>query len=257
MISAFRVLWRALVHLYDESLLMIRANVVWFIGNIPLFFVVLLGTWLFVPASDPEAGPLVWPLLLTAFVMLVVPTPFSVGVYALAAEIVTGETPEFSLFWRALRRWWKRALALFAIGGFVLGGLIFNAVFYLSVTEGWVQAVSILWLYAILYWITLQSYLVPLLLVAEESSVGDPAPAEPRAVVPLLTLYKRAAILALANPIFSLVLLLTAVLVMFLSAIALPLYPLIGMAYVALVGTRALKHLRDKYYPPDPEEAAE
>ena len=250
MLSAPRVLWRALVHLYDESLLLIRANVVWFVGSIPLFVLVLGVIWLFAAPADTEEGPLVWPLLLTAFMLLVVPTPFAVGVYALAAEIVTGETPEFRVFWAALRRWWKRGLAMFAIGGLVLGGLIFNTVFYLSTAQGWLQAVSVLWLYAILYWITLQAYLLPLLMAADDQGAGGAQPA-----VPLLTLYKRAAILALANPLFSLVLLLNAVLTMFLSAIAIPIYPLISMAYVALVGARALHDLREKYFPPEADES--
>jgi uncharacterized membrane protein YesL len=243
MLSALGVLWRALVHLYDESLLLIRANVVWFVGSIPLFFVALAASWPFVGPAGPEEGPLVWPLLLAAFAMLVVPSPFAVGVYALAAEIVTGETPEFRVFWTALRRWWRQGLAMFAIGGLVLGGLIFNAAFYVSVTQGWLQAVSILWLYLILYWITLQCYLLPLLVTTPDAGLGS--------------LYKRAAILALANPILSIVLLANAVLTMFLSAIAIPIYPLIAMAYVAVAGARALHQLREKYFPSEPEEAPE
>lgn len=252
MIAALRVLWRALVHLYDESLLMIRANIVWFVGSLPLFLVVLVVTWLFTPATDPEAGPQVWPILLAGLVLLVVPTPFAFGIYALAAEIVGGETPDFAVFWSALRRWWKRGLVLFVIGGIVLGGLIFNAAFYLSVGQGWLQAVSILWVYAILFWITLQIYLIPLLLQSEAASAarGEPSGS-------LGSLYKRAAILAFANPILSLMLLLSAVLVLVVSAVAIPIYPLIAMAYVALVGARALHQLREKYFPTEQDEALE
>ena len=243
MIGASLVLWRALVHLYDESLLLIRANVVWFVGSIPLFLLVLVVSWLFAAPTDAEEGPILWPLLLTSFVLLVIPSPFATGIYSLAAEIVKGETPEFGLFWRALARWWKETVVMFLVGGLMLGGLIFNASFYLSTGQGWVQAISIVWLYGILYWITLQVYLLPLLVTSETTS--------------LPALYKRAAILALANPIFSLVLLANVGLVMVLSAIAIPIYPLIAMAYVALVGVRALRHLREKYLPPQPEEAPE
>jgi len=249
MLAALRVLWRALVHFYDESLLLIRANVVWFVGSIPLFLVVMAAAWVFVPPVDPESPPVVWPLMLAGFVLLAVPSPLAVGVYALAREIVRGETPEFGLFWVAVRRWWRRGLAMFGIGGAVLVALVFNTAFYLQVTQGWLQAVSLLWLYAILYWMTLQTYLIPLLLTSEADG-EDRGPA----VAPLPALYRRAAILALANPVFSLVLLLGTVVVMVLSAIAVPVYPLVGMGYVALVGARALLHLRRKYLP---EEAAE
>jgi uncharacterized membrane protein YesL len=259
MIAALRVLWHALVHLYDESLLLIRANVVWFIGSVPLFLLVLAVSWLFVPPTEPDAGPLVWPLLLASFMLVALPSPFAVGVYALAADIVVGETPEFRQFWAALRRWWRHGLVMFAIGGLVLGALIFNASFYISVAQGWVQAVSILWLYAILYWITLQSYLLPLL-VATDGAGSLPseragAEASIRQAASLPALYKRAAILALANPLFSLVLLGNTVLTMVLSAVAIPIYPLIAMAYVALVGARALRELREKYLPSEPGEA--
>lgn len=265
MLSAFRVLWRALVHFYDESLLLIRANVVWFVGSVPLFLLVLAICWLFVPTTDPESGPIVWPLWLAGLILLSVPSPFAIGIYALAAEIVRGETPEFGVYWVALRRWWRRGLVMFAIGGFVLGALVFNTAFYLQVTEGILQAVSVLWLYAILFWITLQTYLVPLLLSSAEETArangsdqgwgggwGDRATAPaatPGQPLPLRTLYKRAAILALANPIFSLVLVLNTVLIMALSTLAVPIYPLVAMAYVALVGARALRHLRRKYLP--------
>ena len=254
MIAALRVLWHALVHLYDESLLLIRANVVWFIGSVPLFLLVLAVSWLFVTPTEPDAGPLVWPLLLASFVLVALPSPFAVGVYALAADIVVGETPEFRQFWAALRRWWRHGLVMFAIGGLVLGALIFNASFYISVAQGWVQAVSILWLYAILYWITLQSYLLPLL-VATDGGARPEGDEGRHGGLPLLALYKRAAILALANPLFSLVLLGNTVLTMVLSAVAIPIYPLIAMAYVALVGARALRELREKYLPSEPGEA--
>ena len=263
MLAALRVLWRALVHFYDESLLLIRANVVWSVGSVPLFVLVLAAAWMFVPTDDVtlESAPVVWPMLLAGFLLLVVPSPFGIAVYALAGEIVRGETPEFALFWVALRRHWRRGLAMFAIGGLVLGALIFNAAFYLRVAQGWVQAISVLWLYAILYWITLQTYLVPLLIATEnEDSGAQEMPERAQQAVSLAALYRRAAILALANPLFSLVLLIGTVLTMVLSVVAVPVYPLIAMAYVALVGTRALRQLRAKYLPDelaDAEGAAE
>jgi uncharacterized membrane protein YesL len=251
MFSGLGVLWRALVHLYDESLLLIRANIVWFVGSIPLFLLILAACWLFVPPTEPDEGPLVWPLLFAGLILLVVPSPFAVGIYALAAEIVTGETPPFSLYWTALRRWWRRALAMFAIGGVVLGGLLFNTAFYMGAVQGLLQAVTILWMYAMLYWISMQAYLLPLLVTADLS--------DPDRQVSLATLYKRAAVLTLANPFLSLAMLLAATVTMILSAVAIPIYPLVAMAYVALVGARAMRHLRQKYFPDEmgTEESAE
>jgi uncharacterized membrane protein YesL len=267
MLAALRVLWRALVSFYDEALLLIRANVVWFVGTIPFFLLILALSWLFVPPTEPDSPPLVWPLLLAAFAVLILPSPFAIGLYGLAAVIVTGDTPDFRVFWTSLRRWWRRGLAMFAISALVLVALVFNTWFYVSVTEGWLQAVSVLWLYAILFWITLQVYLIPLLIASEEPEPSDArgrgdderGEQEPGAGPPLSLrgLYRRAAILTLANPMFSLLLLAGAVLSALLSTLVPPIYPLVAMAYVALIGARGLRHLRDKYLPPDPEEAVE
>ncbi|MCC6176489.1 MAG: hypothetical protein IT305_14375 [Chloroflexi bacterium] len=273
MISGFRVLWRALVHFWDESLLMIKANVAWFVCSLPLFLLTIAVSWLFVAPGDAESGSVVWPMILSGFVMLVVPSPFAIGVYAVAAVIVNGESPEFSVFWTAVRRWWKRGLAMYAIGAFVLGGLIFNTSFYASVATGLLQAVSILWLYAIIFWITMQSYLVPLLVTAElpppsahAEDEGWPideeerrarrlaprkpvAPVEPPPVPSLGALYKRAAILALANPLFSFIMLFGTLLATILSVVAMPVYPLLAISFVALVNCQGLRVLREKYFP--------
>jgi hypothetical protein len=251
-IDGFRVLWRAIVHLYDESLLMLKANFVWFVATLPFFFLIVAICWLLVPAPEADEGLILWPLMLACFAILVLPTPFAFGVYALTSEIVTGDTPEFGVLWQAVARWWRRSLVMFFIGGLVLGGLIFNVVFYANVMEGWVQAVSIVWLYGAIFWVTLHTYLIPVHYAAlrdpEQAAAGPP---------PIRTLYRRAAILSLANPIFSLVLLLGTVLVVVISSLALPVYPLIAMAYVALIGSRALKDLRDKYFPPEPDDSQE
>ncbi|MFN8522653.1 MAG: hypothetical protein U0821_06040 [Chloroflexota bacterium] len=257
MISGAIVIWRALVHLYDESLLMLKANLMWFFGSIPLFLLVLGVCWLFVPPTTlpaegaEEAVPVLWPLMLSAFVLLVVPSPFSTALTALTAEIVEGETPEFALFWRTLRRWWLRSLLMFAVGAALLGALIFNTSFYASLTDSWLQPVAVVWLYGIVFWLTMQMYLVPIMLAAPEDAAGNEQAS-------LLVIYKRAAILALANPIFSLVLFLAIVLIMVLCAVALPVYPLVAMSLSSLIGSRALKFLRDKYFPSETEaEGAE
>jgi hypothetical protein len=83
-----------------------------------------------------------------------------------------------------------------------------------------------------------------------------PPPPPPSEILPLATLYKRAAILALANPIMSLVMLLGVLLTLALSSFALPVYPLIAMSFTALIGCRGLRALRDKYFPSEAQGAA-
>ena len=279
MLSGFGVLWRAILFVWEESLLMIRANVMWFLGSLPLFILVAFVASLLLASPDAEELPLTLSGFIAGFVLLVVPSPFAVGVYAITGQLVYGETPEFAVFWRSIKRWWKISLAMFAIGSFLLGALIFNTSFYLSQTTGVWQAIAILWVYVIIYWITLQAYLLPLLVMSELQPAPDveederwsldnvpavrpeppPAPRAPRELpTPSLPeLYKRAAILALANPIFSLVLLLGTLLALFLSAVALPIYPLLAMSYVALVGSQGFRVLRQKYFPSEATGATE
>ena len=55
------------------------------------------------------------------------------------------------------------------IGTLIFGALVFNLSFYMSMTEGVLQSISILWFYVILYWLTLQAYLLPLLYMVTTS----------------------------------------------------------------------------------------
>jgi hypothetical protein len=51
----------------------------------------------------------------------------------------------------------------------------------------------------------------------------------------------------------SLAIFLIAALILLISAIAIPIYPLIAEAYFVLVGSRALRELRLKYFPEEAE----
>lgn len=277
MLTGFRVLWRALVHFWDESLLMIRANVTWFAVSLPLYLLTVLVCGLFLPDIESETGGNYWPWIMGAFIMVMMPNPISVGVYALTNFVVNEETPEFSLFWRAIKLLWKKALVLYLIGGVVFGGLLFNTAFYMQIDTGLLQAVAILWLYGILFWLSMQAYLLPMLVSAaipppppyavedgwplddirrQQRPVREPPPTPEPEMLPVGTLYKRAAVLALANPLMSLVMLIGVLLALALSTFALPVYPLLLMSFIALVGCRGLRTLRDKYYPSEAKGAA-
>ena len=265
MLTGFRVLWRGLIHFWDESLLMLRVNLTWFVVSIPLYLLTVFVCGIFIPPIDPEAGENIWPWVMGAFVLVMIPGPTSAGVYAIANHVANEETPDFSLFWRSIKLLWKKALLIYLIGAGVLGGLIFNTSFYTQVS-GLLQAVAILWLYGIIYWLSLQAYLLPLLVAAalppppqvsgddgwpvdERRQKAEPPPLPEPEFLSLPILYKRAAILALANPLMSLVMLFGALLILALSSFALPVYPLIVMSLVALINCRGLRALREKYFP--------
>ena len=177
MLTGFRVLWRALVHFWDESLLMIRANVTWFVVSLPLYLLTVLVCGIFIPPIDPGAGENIWPWVMSAFILVTIPGPTSAGVYAIANHVANEETPEFSLFWRAIKLLWKKALVIYLIGAGVLRRPDLQHLVLHAGRSGLLQAVAILWLYGIIYWLSLQAYLMPLLVAAAHPTA---APVERR-----------------------------------------------------------------------------
>ena len=85
---------------------------------------------------------------------------------------------------------WKKALVVYLIGAVVLGGLIFNTAFYMQVETGILQAVAILWFYGIIFWLTMQMYLMPLLVAAVRHGVAECLPdTQGRVLLPSVVRY--------------------------------------------------------------------
>ena len=110
MLTGFRVLWRGLIHFWDESLLMLRTNLTWFVVSLPLYLLTVFVCGIFIPPLDPESGENIWPWVMGAFVLVMIPGPTSAGVYAIANHVANDDTPDFSLFWRGIKLLWKKAL---------------------------------------------------------------------------------------------------------------------------------------------------
>src|SRR5206468_1792797 len=81
------------------------------------------------------------------------------------------ERIEFLLFWQGLRTYLGRSFVLLLISllGFVV--LIANAVFYLSSSATPLKIFGIVWLYAIYFWLSMQPYMLPLLVEQEDKRV--------------------------------------------------------------------------------------
>jgi uncharacterized membrane protein YesL len=243
MIAGGKVVGWALFGLYDETFLLLKANLAWFLLSAPLALPVLLLLSGLLPANGPEeyAPGMATAAMLSGFLLLIVPTPASLGLCGLAAVMTRKESPPLSLFWQTTRQNFVLGLALYLIGllGIVILGV--NTAFYFQVEPPLLRFLGVLWIYLGLFWLAMQLYVGPLAIV-----LGERRP---------LALYKRAALLVLAHPIYTLVLLLAASLVMLLSLIMVPLYLSLAMAFVALMSTRALAELKRKYDPaPEQDE---
>lgn len=240
MIAAAGVLRWAIVGLYDEPLLLLKANLLWFLLSLPLGLPLLLLLLGLFPAVSPEAPPdWLLPGMLSGLLLLVVPHPASLGMCSLAATMTGRDSPPLADFLTGVRAHARLGLALFAIG---LSGTLLLAVnlgFYLSLRGNLLQLVAVLWVYLLLFWLLLQLYLAPLVLLLGERR--------------LLHLYRRAAVLVLAHPIYTLTLLLAICGVVVLCVLAWPLFPTFTMALTSLTCARALDLLRRRYGP-DPDQ---
>ena len=233
MIAALSVLRESLVGLYDESFLLLRANLLALLLNLPVLGLAALALTPWWPAgtAGEPFGATFGLFVLT--LLLLLPTPGQLGISGLASVISANEAPPLGLFWQTLRRFWRQGLALTSIGWVVLGLLAGNAIFYFTVVDAPWNLLSILWAYATLLWLGMQVYLLPLLLYVQE-------PRRPG-------LYRRAASLALAQPFFTLSMLLFTVLVAVVGAALLPLYLLTAGALVSLFQSFSLRSLRRRY----------
>jgi uncharacterized membrane protein YesL len=242
MIAGGKVVWWALRGLYDETLTLLKANAVWFLLSLPLSLPILIVMLAFVPLGNGEASPgLAQPLMVAGLLLLLVPSPASLGLCGLAVTMQRRDSPPWRQFWQATRENVRLGLTLYAIGLTGVLVLSVNLAFYLQADQPLLQILSLLWLYLGLFWLALQIYLGPLVMLLGERR--------------LLPLYRRAALLVLAHPIYTLTFVVTIALLILLCLIMVPLYPALAMAFVALVGTRGLAQLKQRYDPePGPDE---
>jgi uncharacterized membrane protein YesL len=239
MVAAFRTLWTAMVGLYEETLILIVGNLAALALNLPVGLVLfLIGLPVFpalglASASADDAGGTQWLMVLIAWLMPFLPTPGNVALAGLARIAAGPDVPRFAAFREHLRARWKIALRCTLVSVLVMLALVWNVGFYLTVGVDWLRYATILWLYATLFWLGLHIYLVPLLVHV----------AEPR----LLDLYRRAAFIALGHFGYTLVLLLALLVIGFASVVFLPVYVLVGTAFISLVQTHALREIRRRH----------
>jgi uncharacterized membrane protein YesL len=229
--AAPRALWLALVTLYEETLTLLVGNLAWLGLNLPLYIVLV---FLILPFSGPEdaGGPQAM-LVLVAWLLLFMPSPGGAGLAALASAAAGPDVPRMSTFWDAVRTRWKLALVCMLVSLVVAVALIANLYFYAVFGEGWMRYASFLWLYATLFWLGMHVYLQPLLVHV----------AEPR----LLDLYRRAALITLGHPIHTLILLIGMALIGTLTLVFLPVYILVGGAYIAVVQAHGFREIRRRH----------
>jgi uncharacterized membrane protein YesL len=238
--KGLRAVWSGITDAYGELFPVVGMNLLWLLFSTPLAAVGLLfivvgvgGAGLDENTNQALTGVLVVLLLV---LMTIGPNPAAAGIHLWANRLVKEERVEFSLFWEGLRTYWWKSLRLFLISlvGFVL--LFINALFYLRSEIQILQLFGIVWLYAIYFWASMQIYQLPLLIEQDDKR--------------LRLVLRNSFFLALSNFLTTLVVLVICTILTVLSLGLTLLIALVTGATVALICTRALHLLLERYRTP-------
>ena len=218
-----RSLWSSLGDYYYEIIPFTAINLMWVVCLLGL---PLIGGAIVRVAPSP-------PSLLAFLASLVCIPPAFAGLFHAARKFADGNNIGPRDFLEGMRTYFGRAWALAAVdllGGGIIG---LNFWFYLRQPNTAIKLLALLFLYVILFWLALQPYLFGLLIFQRDKR--------------LVTTFRNASLLVLANIGYTLFLLLVAAIFLAFSiAFGLPF-----VAFTAIVGalwfTRALDVLLAKY----------
>lgn len=147
-------------------------------------------------------------------------------------RVLLGEETALKDMWEGFRLYWLRGTILFALG--VLGSLIlvFNIWFSQSYPVTWFMILSGLWVWGMIFWIALHQFVFPFLINQD------------RGVFQTL---KRAALIILANPLPTMLMLVFSIIVVALSLLfAAPLLIFVA-SFLALLQNSFYHELMAKY----------
>ena len=163
---------------------------------------------------------------LVAALAAFVPSPAVVGMYGLAHELARGEGISWTLFWSLTRRYWRRSLAVYLTSVVATAILFVSIRFYVGSENTALQWLGFAALYALIVWLIMQLYLLPLLLEQERWS--------------LLRLYRNALIVVAAKPVLSLFLLIVSLLLVAVGLATVIGLPIVVLPLIAVLATHAL-----------------
>lgn len=215
---ALSVAWFTIRAVYDEFFVLSGMGIIWFLvaATIP-YGIFSLIDWL-VPVPGLALG--------AAVVAFLPALPFTGALYYVAVHVAREERIEFGYFWTGLRTylWPSLKMGVVILAGGVI--LLVDVVFYVSSENTVFAVLGLLGLWVLLFWLGIQVYLFPLLVIQEDKRL-------------LMTL-RNGSLLALAYPFFTLGILLVALLATVLSTLfLLILLATVWMPLIAVLYSRA------------------
>ena len=118
--AAFRTLWMALVSLYEETLVLVGANLAAVGINLPLGGVLFAVGLILLPSADTSYTQLL--VLVIASLLPFIPTPGNVALAGLTRVAAGPDVPRFFQFRATLRERWVLALRCCVVRGSPYGG---------------------------------------------------------------------------------------------------------------------------------------
>jgi uncharacterized membrane protein YesL len=201
---------------YDEMVLFTGVGLIAAVASLP-FLAVLFALF----------ATLQLPLLFMVVFAPFIPSPALVGVYGLARELAKGEGVSWHLYLDVTRQYWKKSLVLYLISLVGTALIISSMLFYLSVDNQILQFLGYAWLYAILIWLMMQMYVLPLLLEQERGSI--------------FRIYRNALIISVAKPLVTLGVFIVSVILLIAGAFTVIGLPLVVLPLIVSLGAHALR----------------
>lgn len=221
MLNPFRALGKALRDLFDDFLLLIACNMIWSLMCAPI--------WAFALFLLGEGAGL---LALVVALLGVLPAgPATGGLFHVAARAVDGRASKVRDFFTGMRLYARPGWAIVGVATAGLVLILYNLGFYLAVTNLFGAIMLGLWLYVLIFWLSLLFYAPALLVLQEQPDL--------RAIA------RNAFLMALGRPVFTFLSLVLLVIILALSLyLVLPIF-LLTVALFALWSVHAARLLID------------
>ncbi|HEX9117504.1 MAG TPA: DUF624 domain-containing protein [Anaerolineae bacterium] len=215
---AFTTAWRAMASYYGELFTLLGINVLWWItGGIFIGLAALLAWSGFVTGS-------LW-VFLVAPLAAIPAGPASAALANVTRPVARELRVNSSFYWEGFRTYWRTALIAGAISMALLVVLLLNLWFYWN-RSGVLQLVAFFWLYLVLLWLSAQIYLYPVIVGLKEPTLKN--------------ILRTTVVVALANPFYTAVLALLALMLTALS-VGLPiLLPFAWPSVMLLLGEHSM-----------------
>ncbi len=169
MAAAFRHTWWALGQVYYELVdLFLKANLLWFVAAVLMFLAVGLPGGIALQQAFVDAPVVVSGLQIGVFiaggtiVAGALAGPGTAALFAVAQRFIDGDDISVTSFWTAFRRYFWRGWALLIMDLFVLYALVVGFFFYTGTGQILLQAIGLVALVLIVYWLAAQAYVFAL-----------------------------------------------------------------------------------------------